>query len=45
MPAYSAVDDAARAGVEKTEIGLINPGGLPVFTNTVLAGPAYGAAR
>ena len=44
-PAYSAVDDAARAEVEKTEIGLINPGGLPVFTNTVLAGPAYGAAR
>jgi 5'-phosphate synthase pdxT subunit len=44
-PAYSAVDDAARAEVEKTEIGLINPGGLPVFTDSVLAGPAYGAAR
>ena len=38
---YDAIDEAAKAEATKTEIGLINPGGLPVFTDTVMAGPAY----
>ena len=38
---FDAIDEAAKAEATKTEIGLINPGGLPVFTDTVMAGPAY----
>lgn len=40
---YTGVDEAAKASAQASEIGLINPGGLPVFTDTVMAGPAYAA--
>jgi 5'-phosphate synthase pdxT subunit len=38
---YDAIDEKAKTEATKTEIGLINPGGLPVFTDNVVAGPAY----
>ena len=35
-----AVAEATKQEVEKSEIGLVNPGMLPVFTDSVMAGAA-----
>ena len=37
---FDAVAEAAKQEVEKSEIGLVNPGMLPVFTDSVMAGAA-----
>ena len=38
---YAAYDETAKASATAFETKLKNPGGLPVFTDTVMAGPAF----
>ena len=34
-------DMSAKSKAEESEIGLVKPGGLPIFKDTVVAGTAY----
>ena len=38
---YAGFDISAKSKAEESEIGLVKPGGLPIFKDTVVAGKAY----